>query len=112
MKEKQYVIDDFSIQDSWRIFRIIAEFVEGFETLADVFPGVSVFGSASIGEDDPVYALGREAGRLLAQNNFAVITGGGPGAMEAANRGAHEAGGQSIGLCIELPKEQECKPIR
>ncbi len=110
MNERQYVIDDFNIQDSWRMFRIISEFVDGFETLSDVFPGVSVFGSASINEASPVYALGRNVGRLLAENGFTVITGGGPGAMESANRGANEAGGKSIGLCIQLPKEQQCNP--
>ncbi len=106
MTERQYVIDDFSIQDSWRIFRIISEFVDGFETLADVYPAVSVFGSSRCVEGDRVYQMGREVGRLLAQAGFSVITGGGPGAMEAANRGAHEASGKSIGLCIELPREQ------
>jgi uncharacterized protein (TIGR00730 family) len=110
MNERQYIIDDFNIRDSWRMFRIISEFVDGFENLSEVFPGVSVFGSAAIVETDPVYDLGVQAGRLLAENGFAVITGGGPGAMEAANRGASEAGGKSIGLCIELPKEQKCNP--
>lgn len=110
MNERQYIIDDFNIRDSWRMFRIISEFVDGFENLSEIFPGVSVFGSAAIAPTDPVYDLGVEVGRLLAKNNFSVITGGGPGAMEAANRGASEAGGKSIGLCIELPKEQKCNP--
>ena len=83
---KQYVIDDFSIRESWRIFRIISEFVDGFETMSEIYPAVSVFGSASIRENNPVYDLGRQVGRLLAENGFAVITGGGPGAME----GGHE----------------------
>jgi uncharacterized protein (TIGR00730 family) len=110
MDNKQYVIDDFSIRESWRIFRIISEFVDGFETLSEIYPAVSVFGSASIRENDPVYELGRTTGRLLAENGFAVITGGGPGAMEAANRGAMEAGGKSVGLNIQLPREQSSNP--
>ncbi len=111
MSERQYVIDDFSIKESWRIFKIIAEFVEGFETLSEVYPGVSVFGSASITERDPVYALGRQVGRLLVENGFSVITGGGPGVMEAVNRGAAEANGKSVGLCIQLPKEQAANTV-
>ncbi|MGC8605406.1 MAG: TIGR00730 family Rossman fold protein [Desulfomonilaceae bacterium] len=107
---KQYVIDDFSIRESWRIFRIISEFVDGFETMSEIYPAVSVFGSASIRENDPVYDLGLQIGRLLAENGFAVITGGGPGAMEAANRGAMEAGGKSVGLSIQLPREQASNP--
>jgi uncharacterized protein (TIGR00730 family) len=107
---KQYVIDDFSIRESWRIFRIISEFVDGFETMSEIYPAVSVFGSASIREGNPVYDLGRQVGRLLAESGFAVITGGGPGAMEAANRGAMEAGGKSVGLSIQLPREQASNP--
>ena len=104
------MIDDFNVRDSWRIFRIISEFVDGFETMAEIYPAVTVFGSASISEQSPVYKLGREVGRLLAESGFTVITGGGPGAMEAANRGAFEAGGKSVGLCIQLPKEQSANP--
>lgn len=110
MVERQYVIDDLNVQESWRIFRIISEFVDGFETLADVYPAVSVFGSSRVTENDPVYQMGVQLGRLLAEAGFAVITGGGPGAMEAANRGAHEAGGKSVGLRIQLPKEQAANP--
>lgn len=110
MNERQYVIDDFNVRDSWRIFRIISEFVDGFETMAEIYPAVTVFGSASISEQSPVYKLGREVGKLLAESGFTVITGGGPGAMEAANRGAFEAGGKSVGLCIQLPKEQSANP--
>jgi uncharacterized protein (TIGR00730 family) len=110
MDERQYVIDDFSMRESWRIFRIIAEFVEGFEALSEIYPAVSVFGSSSITENDPVYQMGREVGRLLAESGFSVVTGGGPGAMEAANRGATEAKGKSVGLCIHLPKEQAANP--
>ena len=108
--ERQYVIDDFSVQESWRIFRIISEFVDGIESLSNVYPAVTVFGSSSIVEGDPVYEMGRSVGRLLAESGFAVITGGGPGAMEAANRGAMDAGGTSVGLCIQLPKEQASNP--
>jgi uncharacterized protein (TIGR00730 family) len=110
MVERQYVIDDLSVQESWRIFRIISEFVDGFEALADVYPAVSVFGSSRVTEEDPVYGIGVRLGRLLAEAGFAVITGGGPGAMEAANRGAHEAGGKSVGLRIQLPREQASNP--
>lgn len=110
MSDKQYVIDDLSVKESWRIFRIISEFVEGFEHLSEIYPAVSVFGSSRVAQTDPVYELGREVGRLLAQAGFSVVTGGGPGAMEAANRGAAEAGGKSVGLCIHLPKEQAANP--
>jgi uncharacterized protein (TIGR00730 family) len=110
MDNKQYVVDDFSVRESWRIFRIISEFVDGFETMSEIYPAVTVFGSAKITENDPIYELGRNIGRLLAENGFAVITGGGPGAMEAANRGAMEAGGKSVGLCIQLPHEQASNP--
>jgi hypothetical protein len=110
MVDKQYVIDEFSMNESWRIFRIISEFVDGFETLSEVYPAVSVFGSSRVLETDPVYEMGRQVGRLFAEAGFSVITGGGPGAMEAANRGAAEAGGKSVGLCIHLPKEQAANP--
>jgi uncharacterized protein (TIGR00730 family) len=93
--------------DMWRVLRIQSEFVEGFGALAELGPAISVFGSARTRPDDPVYAQGVEVGRLLVEAGFAVITGGGPGAMEAANRGAHEAGGVSVGLGIELPFEQK-----
>jgi uncharacterized protein (TIGR00730 family) len=108
--ERQYVIDDFTVQESWRIFRIISEFVDGIESLSSVYPAVTVFGSSMVAEGDPVYDAGRTVGRLLAESGFGVITGGGPGAMEAANRGAFEAGGTSVGLCIQLPNEQASNP--
>ena len=92
--------------DPWRVLRIQSEFVEGFGALAELGPAVSVFGSARVHPDDPEYRLGRQVGRRLAEAGYAVITGGGPGAMEAANRGACEAGGVSVGLGIELPFEQ------
>ena len=92
--------------DPWRALRILAEFVEGFDALAAVGPAVTVFGSARTRPDDPIYELARDIGRRLAEQGFAVITGGGPGAMEAANRGCQEGGGLSIGCNIELPHEQ------
>lgn len=92
--------------DPWRVMRITSEFVEGFGMLAEIGPAVSVFGSARTPRDSPEYRMGEEVGRLLVESGYAVITGGGPGAMEAANKGACEAGGTSIGLGIELPFEQ------
>ena len=93
--------------DPWRVLRILSEFVEGFDALNDIGPAVTVFGSARTLPDDPYYALGRALGAALARKGFAVITGGGPGMMEAVNRGAHEAGGLSVGCNIELPHEQQ-----
>jgi uncharacterized protein (TIGR00730 family) len=92
--------------DSWRVFRIMGEFVEGFDTLARVGPAVSIFGSARTTPDDGYYQAAEQVGRLLVDAGFAVITGGGPGIMEAANKGAAEAGGESVGCNIELPFEQ------
>jgi uncharacterized protein (TIGR00730 family) len=94
-------------QDVWRIFRIMAEFVEGFETMSSVGKAVSIFGSARTDPADPFYKAAEETARLLAKANYAIISGGGPGIMEAANKGAFDAGGQSIGLNITLPQEQE-----
>jgi len=96
--------------DPWRVLRILSEFVEGFDALNDIGPAVTVFGSARTKPDDPYYALGRSLGAALARKGFAVITGGGPGMMEAVNRGAHEAGGLSVGCNIELPHEQQLNP--
>ncbi len=96
----------YTESDPWRVMRITAEFVQGFDALAEVGPAVSVFGSARIGRDDPMYATAREIGAALANVGFATITGGGPGIMEAANRGAMEAGGLSVGANIQLPFEQ------
>ena len=97
---------DWVHTDPWRVLRIQAEFVEGFGLLAELPKAVSVFGSARTRRDHPEYAIGRALGSALARAGFAVITGGGPGAMEAVNRGASEAGGISVGLGIELPFEQ------
>jgi uncharacterized protein (TIGR00730 family) len=97
---------DWVHTDPWRVMRIQAEFVEGFGSLAEVPRADTVFGSARTPRDDPEYAIGRELGAALAEAGYAVITGGGPGVMEAANRGCSEAGGFSIGLGIELPFEQ------
>ncbi|MDP9820532.1 LOG family protein [Nocardioides massiliensis] len=96
--------------DVWRVMKIQAEFVEGFDALSELGHAVSVFGSARTAADHPYYAHGLEVGRRLVEEGFAVITGGGPGAMEAANRGAQEAGGMSVGLGIELPHEQGMNP--
>jgi len=99
-------LDDSTIRDTWRVFRIMAEFVDGFETLAPVSGrGVAVFGSARSAPGSPDYAAAEAMGAALARAGFAVITGGGPGDMEAANKGALEAGGESIGLAIEVPHE-------
>jgi uncharacterized protein (TIGR00730 family) len=97
---------DWVHTDPWRVLRIQAEFVEGFGALAELGPAVAVFGSARTQRDDPYYEQGVALGAALAREGFAVITGGGPGAMEAANQGAAEAGGISVGLGIELPFEQ------
>jgi uncharacterized protein (TIGR00730 family) len=92
--------------DPWRVLRILSEFVEGFDALNEVGPAVTVFGSARALPDDPYYKSGMAVGAALARRGFAVITGGGPGIMEAVNRGCHEAGGLSVGCNIELPHEQ------
>ena len=98
------------LKDTWRVFRIMSEFVEGFERLGQCGPSVSVFGSARTKPGTPYYELGVTVGRKLAERGFAVITGGGPGIMEAANKGAQEAGGTSVGLNIALPHEQSSNP--
>jgi uncharacterized protein (TIGR00730 family) len=104
----QYGLDHFNVGDSWRLFRIMSEFVDGFDTLSALpHPAVSFFGSARTTPNDPCYQLTVEIARKLAQAGYPILTGGGPGIMEAANKGAHEAGGISIGLNITLPYEQE-----
>jgi uncharacterized protein (TIGR00730 family) len=102
--------DEFTHTDTWRVFRIMGEFVEGFDDLATITRGVSIFGSARTQSDNPQYKAAQETAALLARAGYAVITGGGPGIMEAANRGAFEAGGLSIGCNIELPFEQKPNP--
>jgi uncharacterized protein (TIGR00730 family) len=92
--------------DTWRALRILSEFVEGFDALAQIGRAITIFGSARVKEGDPAYDKAREIGRLLALEGYAVITGGGPGVMEAANRGCQEGGGLSVGCNIELPQEQ------
>ena len=109
-EKKKYIIDEISSQEAWRLFRILAEFVEGFDTLASIGPAVTVFGSARATENDPEYQAARSLTAKLAKEGCAVITGGGPGVMEAANRGAQEGGGLSIGLNIQLPFEQRPNP--
>ena len=103
---------DFTQTDPWRIFKIMGEFVDGFDDLARIPPGVSIFGSARLQPDSEYYQAAVETGRLLAKAGYAVITGGGPGIMEAGNKGAQEAGGISIGCNIELPFEQAPNPYQ
>jgi uncharacterized protein (TIGR00730 family) len=99
-------------KDTWRVFRIMSEFVEGFETMAPVGRAVTIFGSARTRPGDPDYRAAEKTARLLSQAGFAVITGGGPGIMEAGNKGAFESNGESIGLNISLPHEQEANPYQ
>ncbi|MHC1729346.1 MAG: TIGR00730 family Rossman fold protein [Syntrophobacteraceae bacterium] len=111
MPEKQYVIDAMTIQDSWRLFKILAEFVDGFETLGDLYPAVTIFGSARVKPGEETYEKTYQIARKLAQNGYHIITGGGPGVMEAGNKGAKEGGSKSVGLNIELPLEQNPNPF-
>ena len=97
---------EIKVTDSWQIFKIMAEFVDGFEKLARIGPCVSIFGSARTHNEHDYYKMTVEIARLLTEHGYGVISGGGPGIMEAANKGAHEAGGKSVGLNIELPFEQ------
>ena len=108
--EKQFVIDDMTPKDSWRLFHILAEFVEGFENLADISPAITIFGSARTKEGDHLYGRAYELAKLLGKAGFNLITGGGPGVMEAVNKGAKEEGVKSIGINIELPFEQKPNP--
>jgi uncharacterized protein (TIGR00730 family) len=110
IQERQYLIDALTIQDSWRLFKILAEFVDGFEALADLYPAVSIFGSARVRPGDENYEKTVVIARKLAQNGYHIITGGGPGIMEAGNKGAKEGGAKSVGLNIVLPLEQEPNP--
>ena len=106
MTEKQYLIDAITIQDSWRLFKILAEFVEGFETLGDLSPAVTIFGSARVKPGDETYEKTYQIAKKLAEHGYHIITGGGPGVMEAGNKGAKEGGAKSVGLNIQLPLEQ------
>ena len=109
--EKQFLVDDLTIGEAWRLFKIIGEFVEGVEALHEIGPAVSFFGSARVKPTDSVYKKTEKLARLFVENDFAVITGGGGGVMEAANKGAAEAGGTSVGLNIILPREQKPNPF-
>ncbi|MDZ4164869.1 MAG: TIGR00730 family Rossman fold protein [Smithellaceae bacterium] len=107
MKEKQFVLDALSIEESWRIFRIMAEFVESIESLSEIGNAVTIFGSARTSPEDPYYQKTEYLAGKLAGKGFSVITGGGGGIMEAGNKGAAEAGGLSVGMNIKLPFEQK-----
>jgi len=104
------IANDFKDQDTWRMFRIISEFVEGFEALRNIRPAITIFGSARTLPDAADYRLARDIAYQLSKKGFSIVTGGGPGIMEAANKGAHEAGGRSVGCNIELPFEQKGNP--
>jgi uncharacterized protein (TIGR00730 family) len=106
MNETRYVLDEITAKDTWRIFRIISELVDGFDALSTIGPAVSIFGSARCQEGDSEYVMAEQLAKKLAERGFAIITGGGPGIMEAGNRGAQAGGGKSIGLNIRLPQEQ------
>ena len=110
-KTPQYPIDDFKSGESWRLFKIMGEFVEGIDTLHDLGPAVSIFGSARTGKDHTDYQTARDTAALFASSGYAVITGGGPGIMEAANQGAADEGGESVGLKINLPFEEKGNPF-
>ncbi len=110
MREKQFIIDAMTVQDSWRLFKILAEFVDGFEILSEIYPAVSIFGSARVKPGDENYEKTVIIARELAKAGFNIITGGGPGIMEAGNKGAVEGGAKSVGLNIQLPFEQEPNP--
>jgi uncharacterized protein (TIGR00730 family) len=107
-----FTTDDKPVKDLWRLFRIMAEFTEGFEALAEVGPAVSIFGSARTPASDPYFKLAETTGKKFGEAGFAVITGGGGGIMEAANKGADQSGAKSIGLNIDLPMEQTPNPYQ
>src|SRR5579859_5643378 len=115
IKEEEHALEramhtDFTLTDPWRVFRIMSEFVEGFDALAHIPPSVAIFGSARTKEDDPSYKAAIETAHLLSKAGFGIVTGGGPGIMEAANKGAQEGGNCSVGCNIELPFEQGSNP--
>lgn len=110
VNQKQYVLDALSARESWRMFRIMSEFVDSIDTMGEIPKGVSIFGSARVQPGSPAYDKAEQIGRLLVEAGFPVITGGGGGVMEAGNKGASEAGGHSVGLNIELPFEQMPNP--
>ena len=105
-----YEINDLAKEESWRMFRILGELVEGFDELAGIEPAVTIYGSARLRPEDELYARTEEIAGRLGKMGFAIVTGGGPGVMEAANKGALEAGAVSVGLNIDLPEEQLCNP--
>lgn len=110
-REPKYTLDNTVVGDSWRMFRIMAEFVDGFDAMSTIdIPAVTIYGSARTPKDDPLYKITENLAGELAKAGYGVITGGGPGIMEAANKGAFEAGGLSIGLNISLPQEQDPNP--
>ena len=110
MVERQYIVDSISIHDAWRLFKILAEFVDGFEELHDIYPCVSIFGSSRVKPGDEIYEKTFIIAKKLAQSGYNIITGGGPGVMEAGNKGAKEGGAKSIGLNIRLPMEEKPNP--
>jgi hypothetical protein len=108
--ERQYIVDAITAGESWRLFKILAEFVDGFERLSNIYPCVSIFGSARVGPGDPTYDKTLVIARELSKAGYNIMTGGGPGIMEAGNKGAKEGGAKSIGLNIRLPMEQASNP--
>ena len=110
MKKGDKIVEDFKTEDPWRVFRIMAEFVDGFQEFSNVGSAVSIFGSARTKKSHPMYRLAERTAELLVEDGYAVITGGGPAIMEASNKGASKAGGKSIGLNIDLPFEQKPNP--
>ncbi len=112
MSDRQYIVNEMTARDTWQIFRIMSELVEGFDTLSRIGPAVSIFGSARCQPGDEEYRLAEYIARKLAERGFVIITGGGPGVMEAGNKGAMSAGGISIGLNIRLPAEQGPNPYQ
>jgi len=109
-RDTEYEINELAKEESWRMFRIIGELVEGFDKLSDIEPAVTIYGSARVEEGGEIYEKTRQIARHIGQQGFTIVTGGGPGVMEAANRGGKEAGVKSVGLNIALPEEQEPNP--